>query len=1099
MDYSFDPSVNEIACTLTGEKLRTFWPEWHVLRRIGTGAFSDVYQIYRDYYGMHTSSALKVIRMDTGVWSIPPSSAGPAPAAGSTGSDGSAGPGQEGRPLPFAEEVRIMRLLRGAPNIVSIDDFHIHTDESGTYIFIRMELLTSLLEMINSPHRAPMTLSQIRKLGLDVCRALIYCEQNDIIHRDIKPANIFIDRFGNYKVGDFGISRQQTDGSLTFTASGIGTISYMAPEIFAGRRYDSTVDTYALGLILYQLLNGGRMPFMPSRTTGPSHEDVDDSNYHRLHGDPVPSIPGLDRALENIILKACEYRPENRFSSAREMYEALFRYQAPAEPVQIPRRPLAGQASSAPEKRTGGQGSLAGAAAAAPSGQISERRSDAPASVSPAEGPAGQTVHRQGSLHPVRTESLTNDRKQDTVKTATDPGAAFQTVRLSRTGEFFSKENADRKDSGKPGSTESKGPAPGPGPENRSGAEGRTVPDIEPADDSAADGRTVSGRDPAGASPVAGKTDPGRDPADTSPAAGKTDPGRDSTEKNEKRRGWKMPVAAAAVVLAALTGFYAYTQNFFRKEVVPAASAAAVSGLAAATGILSPMMGKDLQSSTQTLEDSPVQIDDPVLEAAVLAALAPDHDRLLLSDTRDLKELVLTIPDGSKDKSIQSLTGLALFPGLEKLSMRSCGLKDTADLSVLKKLQHLRILDLHDNELSDPEPLRSLYGLTYLDLSRNGFKTTGPLADLIRIQSLALYHNEIEDLSGLQGMTMLEELYLDDNKVTDLTPLAALTCLRILRLDDNEITDLSPLQGLTGLQSLNLTDNKVSDLKPLGSLTALQELWLDKNKIEKTGPLSGLQQLTYLNLSSNKVEDLSGLQDLAGLTDLVLSGNSISDLSALQKLSALDYLDLDKNKISDLKPLKDLKALRTLYLNSNEISDLSSLKGLKDLTTLALGSNKIADLSALKDLTKLESLDLYTNQITSISDLEGMKKLTWLNIGRNKVTDLSPVKKMTALESLQCYRNSVSDLTPLEKLTKLKNLVADNNSIKDLTPLKKLKDLENLYLEYNSFSDLTPLKDLSKLRKLYLAGNSISSYQPLESLPGTAKVYRESQDRKNVN
>ena len=190
MDYSFDPSVNEIACTLTGEKLRTFWPEWHVLRRIGTGAFSDVYQIYRDYYGMHTSSALKVIRMDTGVWSIPPSSAGPAPAAGSTGSDGSAGPGQEGRPLPFAEEVRIMRLLRGAPNIVSIDDFHIHTDESGTYIFIRMELLTSLLEMINSPHRAPMTLSQIRKLGLDVCRALIYCEQNDIIH-----IGIWIDGF----------------------------------------------------------------------------------------------------------------------------------------------------------------------------------------------------------------------------------------------------------------------------------------------------------------------------------------------------------------------------------------------------------------------------------------------------------------------------------------------------------------------------------------------------------------------------------------------------------------------------------------------------------------------------------------------------------------------------------------------------------------------------------------------------------------------------------------------------------------------------------------------------------------------------------------
>ena len=75
------------------------------------------------------------------------------------------------------------------------------------------------------------------------------------------------------------------------TMTGIGTISYMAPEIFRGQSYNNTVDIYALGLVLYQLLNNGRMAFLPD-SGAYTTQDIDSANYHRLHGTPVPSLAG---------------------------------------------------------------------------------------------------------------------------------------------------------------------------------------------------------------------------------------------------------------------------------------------------------------------------------------------------------------------------------------------------------------------------------------------------------------------------------------------------------------------------------------------------------------------------------------------------------------------------------------------------------------------------------------------------------------------------------------------------------------------------------------------------------------------------------------
>ncbi len=111
----------------------------------------------------------------------------------------------------FVEEVvdefALMASLKGNSNIVSYEDHTVieHKDNVGWDILIRMELLTPLLDHTNTEH--PMRRSDVIKLGVDMCKALEYCQKQSIIHRDIKPENIFVSSNGDYKLGDFGIAR----------------------------------------------------------------------------------------------------------------------------------------------------------------------------------------------------------------------------------------------------------------------------------------------------------------------------------------------------------------------------------------------------------------------------------------------------------------------------------------------------------------------------------------------------------------------------------------------------------------------------------------------------------------------------------------------------------------------------------------------------------------------------------------------------------------------------------------------------------------------------------------------------------------------------
>lgn len=172
----------------------------------------------------------------------------------------------------------------------------------------------------------PLAANTTAQLVEGLARAIHCAHEHGIVHRDLKPANVLLAADGTPKVTDFGLAKQlEVEGSHTRTGQLLGTPSYMAPELLAGK-VGLAADIYALGAILYELLTG-RPPFhgVTPRETLLQAETLD----------PVPPRslqPGVPRDLETITLKCLRKEPERRYASAAELAADLARFQA-GEPI----------------------------------------------------------------------------------------------------------------------------------------------------------------------------------------------------------------------------------------------------------------------------------------------------------------------------------------------------------------------------------------------------------------------------------------------------------------------------------------------------------------------------------------------------------------------------------------------------------------------------------------------------------------------------------------------------------------------------------------------------------------------------------------------
>ena len=296
------------------DNMTTFWPEWNIEEKVGSGAYGEVYRVSRQVGSRVYYSAVKVI-------SIPQSQAQIDAVRAENRDEQSTRQYFQEVVNGCIDEISLMMDLRGASNIVTVEDYKVcaYPNELRWDIFIRMEYLTCLTEIMS---RKTFTEKEAAALGIDLCNALCYCEKHHIIHRDIKPGNIFISADGDYKLGDFGIARRLSQVQSVMSSK--GTYDYMAPEMFHGEYYDASVDTYALGIVLYKLLNNNRGPFLDPYAPHVSAMDKERALTMRLSGkENLPAPVNASVEMSILILQACRFDPSQRFPSPQVMKSQL--------------------------------------------------------------------------------------------------------------------------------------------------------------------------------------------------------------------------------------------------------------------------------------------------------------------------------------------------------------------------------------------------------------------------------------------------------------------------------------------------------------------------------------------------------------------------------------------------------------------------------------------------------------------------------------------------------------------------------------------------------------------------------------------------------
>lgn len=291
------------------------WGAWRVDELISQSSNGEVYRVYKEEWGRRYISAVKLISLSIGKNDVQEAQA--------IGIDTvSMAEYFKSYVSSIVNEVEMMYRLRGNSNIVAYEDHSIHEkrNELGWDILIRMEYVQPLLDYM-TVHS--LTNKEIIKLGIDICEALEACAKESIIHRGIRDTSIFVSSKGDFKLGNFSIAKEVSKGGQAVPNR--GNPLFMAPEIYKEQSYDPTVDTYSLGIVIYKLLNRGRLPFLPLPPHPVSIDDTENSIKCRMDG-CEPELPAdADEKLGRAILKACSYYQKDRYKSPAEFRQKLER------------------------------------------------------------------------------------------------------------------------------------------------------------------------------------------------------------------------------------------------------------------------------------------------------------------------------------------------------------------------------------------------------------------------------------------------------------------------------------------------------------------------------------------------------------------------------------------------------------------------------------------------------------------------------------------------------------------------------------------------------------------------------------------------------
>jgi serine/threonine-protein kinase len=272
--------------------------QFRVLEKVGTGGMGSVYKAEQP--AMNRMVAIKILHPKLA--------------------------GRKDLTSRFRREARAMSQLTH-PNTVKVFMYGELEDDGSLYIVMEMLEGRNLNQTVRK--EGPIAVERAIPILIQVCGALQEAHDLGIVHRDLKPENIFLCKQGGIsdypKVLDFGLAkvteRQMQPGSVILTQEGMvfGTPEFMSPEQAQGKTLDARSDIYSLAVILYEVLTG-KLPFT-ARTP---------MEYIQKHvTDPI--IPLSERVpdrkfakgLDDVLAKALQKQPDNRFQTAGEFGEAL--------------------------------------------------------------------------------------------------------------------------------------------------------------------------------------------------------------------------------------------------------------------------------------------------------------------------------------------------------------------------------------------------------------------------------------------------------------------------------------------------------------------------------------------------------------------------------------------------------------------------------------------------------------------------------------------------------------------------------------------------------------------------------------------------------
>ena len=255
---------------------------YEILGKIGTGGMADVYKA-KDHK-LNRFVAVKVLKPE------------------------------------FREDTTFIRKFRSEaqaaavlthPNIVNVFDVG---DDNGVY-YIVMELIEGITLKEYISKKGKLSVKEATSIAIQVSMGLEAAHSHGIVHRDVKPQNIIISMDGKVKVTDFGIARAAS--SNTISSNVMGSVHYSSPEQVRGGYSDEKSDIYSLGITMYEMVTG-KVPFEGDNTI-----TVALAHLEEPVTPPRMYVPEVSHALEQIILKCTQKRPERRYSNVTDVIADL--------------------------------------------------------------------------------------------------------------------------------------------------------------------------------------------------------------------------------------------------------------------------------------------------------------------------------------------------------------------------------------------------------------------------------------------------------------------------------------------------------------------------------------------------------------------------------------------------------------------------------------------------------------------------------------------------------------------------------------------------------------------------------------------------------